>query len=77
MDHITLNAVLSHFSTWDNYSNNNTKFSNQFLAAAQITVHICKTVFSSNNSRKLNNFVFRSAVIAAETKNLDSGIHEM
>lgn len=52
-------------------------FSNQFLAAAQITVHICKTVFSSNNSRKGNNFVFLSALIAAETKNLESGIHEM
>lgn len=52
-------------------------FCNQFLAAAQITVHICKTVFSSNNSRKLNNFVFQSAKISVETKNLDSAIHEM
>lgn len=52
-------------------------FSNQFLAAAQITVHIRKTVFSSNNSKKLNNFVFQSAIIAVETKNLDSSSYEM
>lgn len=52
-------------------------FSNRFLAAAQITVHICKTVFGSNNSRKMNNFVFQSVIIAVETKNLDSSTYEM
>lgn len=77
MDYITLNAVLSHFSTQDNYSYDNIKvlvISSRLLHRLLFT---STTVFSSNNSRKLNNFVFQSAIISVETKNLDSGIHEM
>lgn len=78
MDYITLNVVLSDFSTHIVIIQTVTQScSNQFLAVKQITVHICKMVFINNNTSKLNNFIFQSAIITVETKNFDLGIHEM
>lgn len=78
MDDITLKEVLSNFSTHVIFIQTVTQScSNQFLAAIQITVHICKMVFIRGNTRKLNNFIFQSAIISVGTKNLDLGIREM
>lgn len=78
MDHITLNVALSDFSTHGIIIQMVAQScSNQFLATKQNTVHIWKMVFISNNTRKLSHFIFQRAVISVETKNLDSGIHEM
>lgn len=78
MAHITLNIVLWGFSTHVIITQTVTqRCSNQFLAAKQITVHICKMAFMSNNTRKLNNFILQNATIYVETEKHDLGIHEM